>query len=144
MRHRLTLIFSIIIVACVLSIAGVVGTAGGSSEAGVAHFRETVVTHTDVGGFAGAPETWRTQVWLPRKAQAVGTGVIACIRIEQNTTIRECNGTYILPQGRLQVAGQIINRAGFQLAITGGSGVYAPAAGVMVVQPGGLITFFLS
>lgn len=111
---------------------------------GVARFRENVVSYSSSGTQAGAVETWRTQVLLPHKAQTVGTGVLACIRVDDNTTIRECNGTYILPRGRIQVAGQIINRAAYQLSIIGGSGIYVPAGGVMAVQPGGLVTFFLS
>ncbi len=98
------------------------------STRGVARFRETPVTHIS----SGVIEAWRTQVWLPQEQQTVGTGVLACIRVDYYTDIRECNGTYILPRGRVQVAGEIITRAAYQLTIVGGSGVYVSTGGVAV------------
>lgn len=126
-----------------------VGTAEAPSQSpqkGVARFRETVVTHHKGDGLAGSVETWRTKVWLPRRNQIVGTGVLACAHISNFTSIRECVGTYILPRGRIQVAGEVINLAGYQLSIVGGSGIYAGGGGVAVFDDRAhetLITLFL-
>lgn len=135
---------SAFVVATALAVVAIALASSHDVSPGVARFREAVAVHSSQGDVAGSTETWRTRVLLPRKAQVVGTGVLACIRADTFTTVRECVGTYILPRGRIQVAGEIINRSAYQLAIIGGSGVYDSAGGVMIVQPGGLVTFFLS
>ncbi len=118
--------------------------ADNPTSPGVARFRETQVTHISTGVHAGATEVWRTEVWLLQKDQAVGTGVIACIRADRNTSIRECSGTYILPRGRIQLAGEIISHDSYLLSVVGGSGVYGAAGGVMVVLKPGVVAFFLT
>lgn len=143
MRHRRTVATAALIAVVGLTVAALVQGANPSSP-GVARFRETVVAHQLSGVRAGATETWRTQVWLLHTDQAVGTGLIACIRADTDTTIRECDGTYVLPRGRIQVAGQVIDRTAFQLSVVGGSGVYGGAGGVMFVLPPGLVSFFLT
>lgn len=112
---------------------------------GVARFREVEATHQDGIRSAGNVETWRTRVLLTGKNKIVGTGALACIQIDDLTSVRQCTGTYILPRGRIQVSGQIINRRSFQMTIVGGTGVYTGAGGtaVFIGGPTALITFFL-
>lgn len=97
---------------------------------GVAKFRETVVFYTAARTTrAPAVETWRTQVWLRDRQQVVGTGIVICFSVGESTSTRECNATYLLPRGRVQLAGAILTRAAYQLTITGGGGFYTGARG---------------
>jgi len=105
---------------------------GSATPLGVSRFRETQVTYFDRGNVPGDTEIWRTRVWLQHKFQTVGTGAIACINIDVRSDVRECQGTYVLPRGRIQVAGQIITRRSFQLTIVGGTGVYTGVGGTAI------------
>jgi len=117
-----------------------------ATPTGVSRFRETQITHFSYGNYPGTAEVWRTRVWLLNKLQAVGTGAMACVYVDLHTDIRECNGTYIFPRGRIQVAGEIITRASFQLTIIGGTGVYSSAGGTAIfsgLPNPALITLFI-
>jgi len=48
-------------------------------------------------------------------------------------TSRSCNGTYVLPRGKLVVSGQILFRQFFQLAVVGGTGLYENVRGTLTV-----------
>ena len=141
MRTLVTAIAAVVVAALAL-------TSSSSSETqGVARFRETQISHALTGDAAASVEVWRTRVWLVTRQQAVGTGAIACVRVDNNTSTRECHGTYILPRGRIQVVGEILNRAAFQLSIVGGTGIYVAGGGVAVfagLKNPALITFFLN
>ncbi len=138
-RHQVA-----VVAVTALAVVAVVHADVNPKSPGVARFRETQVSHAVEGVHAGATETWRTQVWLLKKDQAVGTGLIACIKADRNTSIRECVGTYILPRGRIQIAGEIISHDAYQLSVIGGTGVYGAAGGVMVVLRPGVVAFFLT
>lgn len=133
--------------AAAVTIAMLLPTTPAASEAkGVAHFREVEVSHSVLGDFAGATETWRTRVLLRTVQQAVGTGAVTCVRVEELTSARECVATYILPRGRIQLAGEIVTRSAYQLTITGGTGIYAAAGGVAIFlgpQHAATIVFYL-
>ncbi len=131
MYHRYTLILAGVVGLAVVTLAV---AAIHDPGRGVARFRETPVTYVSAGGGAAKAEAWRTQVWLLTEQKIAGTGVIACIRVDAYTDIRECSGTYILPRGRIQVAGEIITRASYQLTIVGGTGVYIATGGVAVFK----------
>lgn len=108
---------------------------------GVAYFREVTTVESHNGAFPGSTQAWSTRVLLLHESKAIGTGGIACIYV--TNTRRECFGTYVLPQGRIKVLGEITNRTNFQLIIVGGTGVYAGAQGIAVFAPG-LVTFYLN
>lgn len=130
-----------------LATVALVSAATRDAATGIARFREMEVAHTLSGDYGGATETWRTRIFLLRKQQTVGTGVLACVRVEETTSIRECQGTVILPRGRIQLAGEIINRNAFQLSIVAGSGTYEGMSGVAVFlgpTTNRLITFYLT
>lgn len=136
-------------IALALIVLGVLVYASAPTSAvlpGVARFRETQITHVSKGEGAGAIEVWRTRIWLLKKPQTIGTGLIACIRADNHTDIQECQSTYVLPRGRIQLAGEIITRVAFQLTIVGGTGVYNGAGGVGVftgLPNPAAVTFFL-
>lgn len=112
-----------------------------SALTGVAYFRERVVSVSHAGSYPGATQTWRTRVLLLHENRAIGTGSVACIFITNK--VRECFGTYVLPQGRIKVLGEITNRTNYSLAIVGGTGIYVRVAGVATFTSG-LATFYLS
>ncbi len=111
-----------------------------SRATGVARFRQTVAVYESQGTYPGANEVWRTTVMLRNRPQTVGSGGIACVHV--TATVRECVGTFVLPLGRIQVTGEIVDRHVYQLAIVGGLGSYAGASGVASFSAG-LATFFI-
>jgi hypothetical protein len=135
-----------LIVAAIATVLIVALPTSSANLPGVARFRETQINHKTIGDGAGSIEVWRTRVWLLKKLVPIGTGVLACIHADNHTDIRECTGTYILPRGRLQVSGEIITRAAFQLTVVGGTGVYTAAGGVGIfagLPNPAAVTFFL-
>jgi len=103
-----------------------------STASGVARFREREVAH--YVSPSTRLETWRTQVFLLHRSRLAGTGALVCVSVDTNTTVRECQGTYDLPLGRVQVAGEVIVRSSFELTIVGGTGIYEDARGVVQVS----------
>ncbi len=111
-------------------VAGSVWLASASSvPIAVARFREVEQSHTALGSFGAATETWRTAVLLSRSSKRVGTGWVACVRIARVSSVRHCNATYRLPEGSIELAGIVVGRAQFTLLIVGTSGVYAGKGG---------------
>lgn len=113
-----------------------------AEKVGVAYFREKVTAYNTSGSSAASTEAWRTRVYLLRRQQAVGTGGIACIRVTR--TVRECYGTYVLPEGRIKIEGEITDRMKFQLVVIGGTGTYTGASGVASFGGLSLVTFYLT
>jgi hypothetical protein len=95
----------------------------------VARFREVEQSHTSLGSFGAATETWRTAVLLQRSSKRVGTGWVGCIRIARDSSMRKCAATYRLPEGTLELAGVVSSRDSFTLLIVGASGVYVGKTG---------------
>jgi hypothetical protein len=113
-----------------VAVAGSVWLASASSvPIAIARFREVEQSHTSLGSFGAATETWRTAVLLSRSSKRVGTGWVGCIRIARASSARKCSGTYQLPEGSLELAGVISSRDRFTLLIVGTSGVYAGKEG---------------
>jgi hypothetical protein len=46
---------------------------------------------------------------------------------------RICNGTYFLPKGKIVVAGAVVFRQFYELAVLGGTGLYMNVQGSMTV-----------
>lgn len=111
------------------------------SITGVAYFRQRVTASSSQGSFPGATQTWRSRILLLHEDRAIGIGGIACI-LTSNTR-RECFGTFVLPQGRIKVLGEVLNRNYYTLVIVGGTGIYSNAKGVATFTPT-LATFYLN
>jgi hypothetical protein len=113
-----------------LAVAATVWLGSASSvPIAVARFREVEQSHTSLGSFGAATETWRTAVLLQRSSKRVGTGWVACIRIARASDARKCAATYRLPEGSIELAGIVSSRSRFTLLIVGTSGVYADKEG---------------
>jgi hypothetical protein len=66
-----------------------------------------------------------------KDATNIGYEVIACWRVSQFSTLRQCAATLSLPKGKITLAGTLLKLAGFNLNVTGGDGVYLGAGGAM-------------
>jgi hypothetical protein len=69
-----------------------------------------------------------------RRGRPFGYAVLVCRYITVRTTIRECVGTFSLPRGKITVAGSFLYPSLYQLAVTGGTGHYIGAKGVLDVR----------
>jgi hypothetical protein len=136
---RLMSVLAAFVAGVVLLVGGALGHTA-SNITGVAYFRQTLTSiHTNA--FPGGTQVWEESVLLIHEARVIGHGAIACVYVTD--VVRECYGTYVLPEGKVKVLGEITTRSNYTLAIIGGTGVYANGAGVATFTPG-LVTFYFS
>ena len=63
--------------------------------------------------------------------KAIGHAEIVCTFT--GTRSRVCNGTYFLPRGKIVVAGALVFRQFYELAVLGGTGLYNNVQGSLTV-----------
>jgi hypothetical protein len=84
------------------------------------------------GRGAGDVEIIRQALYNRRlSSKPIGTADVVCTMLGGSR--RMCNGTYALPKGSLMTTGAIGNRLLFEVAIVGGTELYANARGTLVV-----------
>ena len=97
--------------------------------------RETRFTRVDTGVAGRTPgdmEISRVLLYNTRiRQRPLGHGQLVCIYTGDN--FRNCNGTFVLPDGKLVVSGGLIYRSLYDLAVTGGTGLYANVRGSLIV-----------
>ena len=91
-----------------------------------------VIDHGTPGRGPGDVEVMRSLLYnkglTPR---AIGHAEIVCIFT--GTRSRVCNGTYFMPRGRIVVAGAMVFREFYELAVLGGTGLYNNVQGSLTV-----------
>lgn len=65
------------------------------------------------------------------KGKTFGWAILSCDWISRSSTLRECTGTFSLPQGRIMVNGSLFYNSIYQLAVTGGTDIYLSVSGVL-------------
>jgi hypothetical protein len=65
------------------------------------------------------------------RQSAIGRAELVCTVLGGNS--RHCTGTYVLPAGKIAVSGELRFRQFFQLAVTGGTGLYNNVRGTLTV-----------
>lgn len=68
--------------------------------------------------------------------RAIGRGQLMCTFLDRRS--RDCSGTFFLPRGKLVVAGVVSTRLFYEVAVIGGTGLYANARGTLTVTSLGL------
>lgn len=63
--------------------------------------------------------------------RSIGRGKMICTFLDKRS--RNCSATFFLPRGTMVVAGVISTRLFFQVAVVGGTGLYANARGTLTV-----------
>jgi hypothetical protein len=90
-------------------------------------------TRVDVGAKGPSPgdlEVTRYKLYNKRvREKPIGRAQLVCVNIGQN--FRNCNGTYLLPAGKMTVSGALQYRGLYDLAVTGGTGLYTNAHGTL-------------
>jgi hypothetical protein len=95
--------------------------------------RQLKVTRVDVGRPGKSPgdmEVIRQRLYDPRRV--IGRAELLCTFVD-NRRERVCRGTYFLPRGKLVVGGSLQYRQFYDLAVTGGTGLYDNARGTLTV-----------
>jgi hypothetical protein len=114
--------------------------------------RETRFTRVDTGAAGRTPgdmEISRLLLYNTRiRQRPIGHGQLVCVYTGDN--FRNCDGTFVLPAGKLVVSGGLIYRSLYDLAVTGGTGLYSNARGTLIVTrvrqkppPGDVLIFRL-
>jgi len=81
------------------------------------------------------------------RQRPIGHGQLVCIYTGDD--FRNCDGTFVLPAGKLVVSGGLIYRGLYDLAVTGGTGLYSNVRGSLIVTrvrqnpPGDVLVFRL-
>jgi hypothetical protein len=114
---------------------------GGTAVTGPATIRITDMqasfTIASVGaGRMGDTEIVRQRLYKPPLTRSIGRGDLLCTYVDRKG--RQCIGTYSLPRGKIMVAGAITSRLLFEIAVTGGTGLYDNARGTLTVTSTGL------
>jgi hypothetical protein len=113
--------------------------------------RETKFTRVDTGAVGRSPgdmEISSLQLYNTRiRQRPIGHGQLVCIYTGDSR--RNCDGTFVLPAGKLVVSGGIVYRSLYDLAVIGGTGLYANVRGALIVTrvrqkpPGDVLVFRL-
>jgi hypothetical protein len=97
--------------------------------------RETKYAKIDInrnGTSAGDMEISRLQLYNKGvRKKPIGHAQLVCVITGDN--FRNCDGTYILPAGKIAVSGALIYRGIYDLAVTGGTGLYNNVRGSVTV-----------
>jgi hypothetical protein len=97
--------------------------------------RQIGFTEVDTGVAGRSPgdmEIARVQLYNTRiRQRPIGHAQLICIYTGANS--RDCNGTFVLPAGKLVVSGGLIYRSLYDLAVTGGTGLYSNVRGTLIV-----------
>ena len=118
-----------------------VGPLQGWSEAGTGKAtipisdRVLAVTRIDVGPKGVSPgdeEIIRSRLLERGTGKTIGRSELVCTFVDSGRS-RVCRGTYILPRGKLVVGGSLLFRQFYDLAVTGGTGLYNNARGTLTV-----------
>ena len=84
------------------------------------------------GYSAGDMEITRVSLFNRRvRKKPLGNGQLVCTATGQK--FWNCNGTYILPAGKIMVSGVLIYSDFYDMAVVGGSGTYNNVHGTLVV-----------
>ncbi|HEX6702242.1 MAG TPA: hypothetical protein VF101_16055 [Gaiellaceae bacterium] len=97
--------------------------------------RQLALDEVDVGIRGRSPgdlEIMRSSLYNTRiTPKPIGHAELVCTYTGGRS--RSCNGTYVLPRGKLVVSGQLLFRQFFQLAVVGGTGLYDNVRGTLTV-----------
>jgi hypothetical protein len=114
--------------------------------------RQTNFTRVDTGAVGRSPGDMEISTLLLYntriRQRPIGHGQLVCIYT--GDSLRNCDGTFVLPAGKLVVSGGIVYRSLYDLAVIGGTGLYANVRGALVVTrvrqkppPGDVLVFRL-
>jgi hypothetical protein len=82
------------------------------------------------GPSPGDVEVTRYKLYNKRvRVKPIGRGQLVCVNVAQN--FRQCDGTYLLPAGKMTVSGALQYRGLYDLAVTGGTGFYTNVHGTL-------------
>jgi hypothetical protein len=94
-------------------------------------------TYVDVGKAgpsAGDGHFYREQIFNKRiTPKSIGHADMSCT--STGTGSMNCNGTYLMPKGKLVVGGVIGSRRAYVIAVVGGTGIYDNVRGTLTVGP---------
>jgi hypothetical protein len=118
--------------------------AAAAAPARVTHRAATTyVAHDEAGNMAfvdlGAPSPQGPDIGdvvaftqtLTRGGKQVGLAHVAAIVVDHKRHLSQANGTLQIPGGTVEVAGTVTMTSRFTLAVTGGTGRYTGARGVL-------------
>jgi hypothetical protein len=89
-------------------------------------------THTSLGNFRGATETWTNRMVVIRTRKSIGTSYMFCVRVTAD--VRQCGATFGLPEGVLTAQGVLHTDTRYSLTITGGTGAYLGFGGWVAIR----------
>jgi hypothetical protein len=121
-----------------LAVAATAASAPTLTGPGTIRITDTLVKHTYVdlgprGRGAGDLDFYREILFNRRITPApIGHSDLMCTAT--GTGSHNCSGTYFLPKGKLMVQGVLASRLFYELAVVGGTRLYANARGTLTAN----------
>ena len=125
--------FAVVAAASVLA----AGSATALTGPGVVRITGTQLSYSVVdngrrGTSPGDVEITQYRLFNKRvRNKPIGHAQLVCVIVSQS--FRNCVGTYFLPAGKMTVSGALQFRALYDMAVTGGTGLYNNVRGTLVV-----------
>jgi len=135
MSRRLMTVIAVALVG--LAAVGTAGTRSSLTGPGIVRITSVPRTYARVdlgrrGYSAGDMQITRVSLFNRRiRKKPLGNGQLVCTATGQK--FWNCNGTYILPAGKIMVSGVLIYSDFYDMAVVGGSGRYNNVHGTLVV-----------
>lgn len=95
---------------------------------------DTVIDVGDLGDSTGDLLTFHNKLFNGKNTEIVGHNQGDCVRIKPGVGTWECRWTNFLRGGHIMVEGPFFDAHNSALAITGGTGIFANARGMMVLK----------
>ncbi|HLB61626.1 MAG TPA: dirigent protein [Actinomycetota bacterium] len=95
---------------------------------------DAVVDLKPAGDSSGDLLTFHNKLYNETNSKVIGRDQGSCIRIDTKPGSWECSWTNILPDGHIAVQGPFFDKHDGLLAVTGGTGMYRNARGVMELR----------
>jgi allene oxide cyclase len=132
MRRKISFAIGITVVAVVAGALWLAPAGAAQSVTVVEHaFTDKVIDTGKPGDSSGDLLTFHNQIFDSTDTNKVGTDQGLCIREAPHKGTWECMWTTTLSDGQITVEGPFSDTTDTVVAITGGTGVYATAAGSM-------------
>jgi hypothetical protein len=134
---------AILVAAAAAAVTAVVVARSGGATTGPGQIRITDMQVEYKRVFAGGSdrlgemEVIRQRLYNPSiSTRPIGRAYLLCTFM--NSRSRQCSATYLLPKGKIVVAGALDSRLFYELAVVGGTGLYDNARGTLTVTSTGL------
>lgn len=125
----------ILVLSVLVMVAALYAASSAQTLRGPGLIRVNAVRASDRDGFPSIDTFWINS----RSGKRIGWGVRMCHGLGSGgplgpSTVQACEGTYVLPLGKIQTQGTRRGESSYLLAVIGGTGLYSNVGGSLLVE----------